>query len=48
MDGNTYERSAIEQLFATNDTSPLTNEKMPSKTLVPNHGTRKMIQDWVA
>jgi hypothetical protein len=48
MDGNTYERSAIEKWLGTNDTSPLTNETMPSKMLVPNLALRKMIEDWVA
>jgi hypothetical protein len=48
MDGNTYERSAIEQWLVTNDTSPLTNEAVPSKMVVPNLALRKIIQDWVA
>jgi hypothetical protein len=46
MDGNTYERSAIEQWLRTNDTSPLTNETLPNKTLIPNLSFRKIIQDF--
>jgi hypothetical protein len=46
MDGNTYERSAIEQWLRTNDTSPLTNETLPNKTRIPNLSFRKIIQDF--
>jgi hypothetical protein len=46
MDGNTYERPAIEQWLRANDTSPLTNETLPNKTLIPNRSLRKIIQDF--
>jgi len=36
-DGNTYERKSIEDWLLTNDTSPLTNEPLANKFLVPNH-----------
>jgi hypothetical protein len=39
-DGNTYERSANEQWFTTNDNSPLTNATLPNKMLVPNLALR--------
>ena len=35
-DGNTYERTAIEEWFRLHDTSPLTNEHLRSKGLIPN------------
>ena len=47
QDGNTYERSAIESWFAKHQTSPLTNEVLASKTLVPNLALRKLIRDYV-
>ncbi len=35
-DGHTYERAAIEAWLARSDRSPMTNELLPSKVLVPN------------
>ncbi|MEW5312212.1 MAG: hypothetical protein WDW38_003859 [Sanguina aurantia] len=43
-DGHTYERSAIVKWLAQKDTSPCTNEPLPSKRLVPNNLVRSLIQ----
>jgi len=40
-DGNTYEREAIREWLEAADTSPLTNEKLDSKSLTPNLAIRK-------
>lgn len=47
-DGHTYERSEIERWLQTKNTSPLTNEVLPHKTLVPNHNLRSQIKDYNA
>jgi len=47
-DGNTYEREAITEWLDAADTSPLTNEKLDSKSLTPNLAIRKMIADFVS
>ena len=41
-DGQTYERKAIETWLARNDTSPLTNQPMSHKILVPNVFARQI------
>jgi len=51
MDGHTYERSAIEAWFARFDnsqspTSPLTNEALPSRRLIPSHNIRSQCKTW--
>lgn len=52
VDGMTYERSAIEQWFAANRgghvKSPVTNQRLKTRDLVPNISLRKLIQDYVA
>ena len=41
LDGHTYERRAIEQWFARGRlTSPVTNLRLPSVALVPNHALK--------
>ena len=45
-DGHTYERSAITNWLTTNHTSPLTNEVLKHKGLVPNISLRYVIQEW--
>jgi hypothetical protein len=41
MDGHTYERNAIERWFANGRaTSPVTNARLSSLTLVPNHALK--------
>ena len=43
-DGHTYERSAISRWFNTGNTrSPVTNEELEGKKLVPNHVIRKVV-----
>merc|ERR1711964_844216 len=44
-DGNSYERTAIEEWFKSSETSPMTNNKLPHKNLVPNTTLRKLIED---
>ncbi|RLN12904.1 U-box domain-containing protein 35-like [Panicum miliaceum] len=45
-DGYTYDRKAIELWLSTNDTSPMTNLRLPNKSLIPNHSLRSAIMDW--
>jgi hypothetical protein len=46
-DGFTYEAEAMrEWLGSGHDTSPMTNLKLPSDELVPNHALRAAIQEW--
>lgn len=47
QDGNTYERKAIELWFQKHSTSPLTNEVLISKNLLPNLALKKLIHDYV-
>lgn len=47
QDGNTYERKAIELWFQKHSTSPLTNEVLVSKNLLPNLALKKLINDYV-
>jgi len=47
-DGNTYEREAIREWLEEADTSPLTNEKLESKSLRPNLALRKMIAEFIS
>lgn len=45
-DGNTYERLAIEAWLQQSDTSPLTNEALPHKGLVPNKLVKAIIDEY--
>jgi N-acetylneuraminic acid mutarotase len=52
MDGHTYERSAIEkwyQGFPAHEapTSPMTNERLPSRRLIPSHNMRSQCKSWL-
>ena len=42
-DGHSYERRAIERWFAAHGTSPLTNERLDSTEVRPNHALRNAI-----
>jgi len=42
-DGHSYERRAIMAWLEKNDTSPITNEPLEHKTVVPNHALRSQI-----
>lgn len=44
VDGQTYERAAIEEWFENHQTSPNTNKVLESKMLIPNHALRSVIQ----
>lgn len=51
MDGHTYERAAIEAWFSRfsetqRPTSPLTNEPLPSRRLIPSHNIRSQCKTW--
>ena len=43
-DGHTYERSAIEEWFKNNDTSPITNLLVASTVLTPNFALKSMLK----
>ncbi|KAF7045519.1 hypothetical protein CFC21_054619 [Triticum aestivum] len=45
-DGYTYDRKAIETWVSMKDKSPMTNLRLPSKSLIPNHSLRSAIIDW--
>ncbi|KAG8060841.1 hypothetical protein GUJ93_ZPchr0002g25657 [Zizania palustris] len=46
-DGFSYEEEAIrEWLESGHDTSPMTNLKLPSRELIPNHALRDAIHEW--
>jgi serine/threonine protein kinase len=45
-DGSSYERANIEQWLQEHDTSPVTNEPLTHKNLVPNRNLRGSIEDW--
>ena len=47
MDGHAYERAAIKEWLARNNTSPTTGAQLPSLVLVENHTLRSLIQDWL-
>lgn len=44
-EGNSYERSAIEQWLRSNRTSPITRSPLSISQLVPNRSLRKAIED---
>merc|ERR1711879_384545 len=43
-DGNTYEREAIEQYLERYNKSPLTQEPLKNKEVVPNNALKKLIR----
>lgn len=42
-DGYTYDRAHIEHWLETNDSSPMTGLKLPSKRLMPNIYVKSLI-----
>jgi len=42
-DGHSYEREAIQRWFLTHGTSPMTNKRLDSTNVVPNHALRNAI-----
>jgi hypothetical protein len=48
-DGHTYERSAVVRWFDTgNARSPVTNEELAGRTVLPNHALRKLVDAYRA
>lgn len=47
-DGITYERAHIERWLATNSTSPMTREAMPSGSLIPNIALKHTIASYLS
>ena len=47
-DGQSYERTAIEQWLQHSKTSPLTGEPLANLSLTPNMALRRLIQEWIA
>ena len=45
-DGHTYERAAIARWLSENQTSPVTNQRLPHKNLLPNRHLKAMITAW--
>eukprot|EP01047_Picozoa_sp_COSAG01_P030969 COSAG01_NODE_2178_length_8215_cov_128.540414_4_plen_353_part_00 len=45
-DGHSYERVAIETWFRSKQTSPMTNDAMPSTMLTPNRQLKSQIRGW--
>ncbi len=45
-DGHTYNRDDIERWLKQHDTSPLTNEPLEHKILIPNMAIRRQINAW--
>ena len=44
--GHSYERSAIEEWFASHSTDPLTGAALADKTLTPVHRLRSAAEAW--
>jgi len=47
-DGHTYEREAIEQWFASKQTSPCTGQELPHAHLIDNVAMRKSVDEYLA
>uniref|UniRef100_A0ACD5XWC9 Uncharacterized protein n=1 Tax=Avena sativa TaxID=4498 RepID=A0ACD5XWC9_AVESA len=45
-DGYTYDRKAIEMWLSMKGKSPMTNLRLQSRSLIPNHSLRSAIMDW--
>lgn len=45
-DGHSYEKAQLEEWLRDNDTSPLTNLRLPHKLAVPNHALRSLIEEY--
>ena len=43
-DGHTYEKAAITEWLKTSDRSPLTNQRLDNKTLIPNRRMTSIIK----
>ena len=47
-DGYSYERAAIEEWLAKHSSSPVTNEPLPHKLVIPNHSVRDVVQEYAS
>ena len=47
FDGQSYEKTAIEQWFKSNNKSPSNGTELPSRILIANHSLRKLIAEIV-
>ncbi|EQC39464.1 hypothetical protein SDRG_02908 [Saprolegnia diclina VS20] len=47
-DGHTYERAQIAKWLQTHETSPITNCKLATKALLPNHTLKQAIAEFQA
>ena len=47
FDGQSYEKTAIEQWFQSNNKSPSNGTELPSRILIANHSLRKLIAEIV-
>ncbi|CAM9437747.1 unnamed protein product [Discosporangium mesarthrocarpum] len=45
-DGHSYERKALAAWLATHDSSPMSNTRLTSSSIVPNHALRNTIESW--
>ena len=45
-DGHSYERGALEAWLMNHDTSPMSNARLNSTMVVPNHALRNSIEAW--
>ncbi|KDO32075.1 hypothetical protein SPRG_03294 [Saprolegnia parasitica CBS 223.65] len=45
-DGHTYERAQIARWLQTHDSSPITNGKLATKALLPNHTLKQAIAEF--
>lgn len=46
IDGHSYEKQAIANWLKNNNRSPMTNEVIKPKTMIPNHALRKSIDNY--
>ncbi|TVU07952.1 hypothetical protein EJB05_41330 [Eragrostis curvula] len=45
-DGHTYEQRAIKAWLRKHKISPVTKQKLPNSSIIPNHSLRRAIQQW--
>lgn len=46
-DGHSYERGAIEKWLSKSKKSPMTGLRLKSTVLIPNHGLKGAISEWL-
>jgi hypothetical protein len=45
-DGHTYEHRAIKTWLKKHKVSPVTNQRLPHLSIIPNHSLHAAIQQW--